>query len=1148
MKRKFSCEQYKISKTTIFLNTIVLFILLFSFNVSAQTQVFVDWNSQWSYFKGTQEPSQPITLWRSAGFNDLSWPKGNAPFRYGDGSGGTLLSDMINNYTTFYIRKNFVINSTDDIDQLKITIDYDDGFVVWINGIEVWKINVLQNYSYTGGAVNTHEFGEWESIILDKKNISLNNGSNVIAIQGFNFAKNSSDFYLNTKVEGIKKLPETDAVVTIDIQSGFYNSPFWAKLSGSAPSETIFYTIDGSDPRTSSTFLTGKSPVNVWIDPNSNEGGRGKTGGVVVRASQINPGLAPGKPTTNSYIFVSAVKIQPHPGGNWPTNNVNGQLIDLPMDSKIYNDVRYKNLMESSLLDIPTISVSTDPANLFGSQQGIYVNAENHGREWERPANIELINPDGSPGFKIDAGLRIRGGWSRHDDYPKHAFRLFFRSEYGAGKLNFPLFGDEGVNEFDKVDLRTSQNYSWANGGNDAKHNTMNRDVFSRDSQRDMNRPYTRSRYYHLYLNGLYWGVYQTQERAEANFAETYFGGDKDDYDVIKVDIGENFNLYEIEATDGNTDAWEAIWNMSQQGFASNLNYFKLIGNNYLGVPDTSMNVWVDIDNLIDYMLVIFYGGNFDAPVSKFSQNYNPNNFYAIDNRVKKRDGFKFFAHDAEHSLLTDPAGPGIGLYENRVNIGSIPNMKMNVTYFGKFHPQWLHFKLTENKEYRMRFADRVYRHFFNTGVFVPDSCISRFKKTSDQLDLAIIAESARWGDSKSSTARNKFDHWIPAVNRVVNDYMPYRSEIVLQQLLTENLYVNLNPPVFKNGVEEITDSKIIISENYNLTMLNPNGSGSILYTTDGTDPRAVGGGNSNLAISAGNSANIIANPGTVIKARVRYTETWSALHEIIFEDSGLFSDLKITELHYHPANQGNIDHKELEFIELKNIGTKTLDLSGLAFTDGIQFAFPTGTTLSPNSFMVIASNGVEFENFYGFAPHFVYSGSLSNGGEKIVFQTSSNQIVFSFTYDDELPWPEEADGDGFSLVSAQINPTGNPNNVDYWKISKNKNGSPMDNDLGSVTGTTVVSTANRFEFRIYPNPSSSEINIEFMLDEPEKIEIGLFDINGRLIRILANEHLSAGYRNQTVSLTSLNLKPGIYLIYVQTENEVSTQKIIYNP
>jgi len=131
------------------------------------------------------------------------------------------------------------------------------------------------------------------------------------------------------------------------------------------------YTLDGSDPRTSSTFLTGSSPVNVQIDPNSTSGGRGKTGGVIIRASQIEDGLAPGKPTTNSYIFLGTVKTQAHPGGNWPTGNVNGQTIDLPMDAKVYNDDRYKNLMENSLLDIPTISVSTNPANLFSSQSGI---------------------------------------------------------------------------------------------------------------------------------------------------------------------------------------------------------------------------------------------------------------------------------------------------------------------------------------------------------------------------------------------------------------------------------------------------------------------------------------------------------------------------------------------------------------------------------------------------------------------------------------------------------------------------------------------------------------------------------------------------------------------------------------------------------
>lgn len=103
-------------------------------------------------------------------------------------------------------------------------------------------------------------------------------------------------------------------------------------------------------------------------------------------------------------------------------------------------------------------------------------------------------------------GFRIRGGWSRHDEFAKHAFRLFFRSEYGERKLRFPLFGDEGVNEFDKVDLRCSQNYSWSKGGEEAPYCTMNRDVFSRDCQRDMLQPYTRSRYYHLYLNGLLLG------------------------------------------------------------------------------------------------------------------------------------------------------------------------------------------------------------------------------------------------------------------------------------------------------------------------------------------------------------------------------------------------------------------------------------------------------------------------------------------------------------------------------------------------------------------------------------------------------------------------------------------------------------------
>src|SRR5690606_32151805 len=143
--------------------------------------------------------------------------------------------------------------------------------------------------------------------------------------------------------------------------------------------------------------------------------------------------------------------------------------------------------------------------------------ADNHGVAWERPISLELIQTDGSADFQINAGLRIRGGFSRTASNPKHAFRVFFRDEYGEGKLDFPLFGEEGVDEFDSFDLRTTQNYSWSFQG--SGQHAFVRDVFSRDLQREMGQPYTRSRFYHLYINGQYWGLYQTQERSEADYA-----------------------------------------------------------------------------------------------------------------------------------------------------------------------------------------------------------------------------------------------------------------------------------------------------------------------------------------------------------------------------------------------------------------------------------------------------------------------------------------------------------------------------------------------------------------------------------------------------------------------------------------------------
>ncbi|KAA3656931.1 MAG: hypothetical protein DWQ10_14345, partial [Calditrichaeota bacterium] len=736
--------------------------------------------------------------------------------------------------------------------------------------------------------------------------------------------------------------------LTFSHNRGFYDAPFTLEISTGIANASIRYTLDGSNPLHSKTAFLKTLPVHIFIDPD-NTSGRGKTPGVVLRAVGLQAGIQQTKITTKTYIFVDKVKTQAHPGGLWPSSGINGQQWHYEMNQQVANDSRYRDLLDDALLDIPSISLVTDQQHLFSADSGIYVNAFYHGIAWERPVSVELLNPDETKGFQIDAGMRIRGGWSRHPNYPKHAFRLFFRVEYGTEYLNYPLFENEGTGSFRKIDLRTSQNYAWSNGY--VHENTMNRDVFSRDLQREMGQPYTRSRYYHLYLNGIYWGLFQTQERSEARYAESYFGGDNDDYDVVKVDVGEDFNLYDIEATDGTLDAWRDVWNALNEGFQSNRNYFALLGKNEDGSSNPEGRKLIDIDNLIDYMLTIFYAGNFDAPVTKFRGDRVPNNFYALYNR-DRNDGFIFLNHDAEHTLHVDAHSPGIGLYEDRVNL------YLSVSGFNKFHPQYLHQQLALNEEYRMRFADLIYRHMFNNGALTESRVRAIFEKRTQEIELAIIAESARWGDLN----RSKHNAWQPAIDQIVQQFFPNRGEIVLQQLRQAGLYPAIAPPIYRTASMEITDLELPLESSMVVELAEPDGAdGFIFYTLDGSDPRRIGGGISSNATGTSTSTQLNIISTTKIMSRMYNDGKWSALHELTLIGNTDFNTLQITEIHYHPTDEGENSGKLYEFIELQNTGESTLDLSLAAFDWGIGFTFPIGTFLEPEKFVVLASDSTHF-------------------------------------------------------------------------------------------------------------------------------------------------------------------------------------------
>jgi hypothetical protein len=171
-------------------------------------------------------------------------------------------------------------------------------------------------------------------------------------------------------------------------------------------------------------------------------------------------------------------------------------------------------------------------------------------------------------------------------------------------------------------------------------------------------------------------------------------------------------------------------------------------------------------------------------------------------------------------------------------------------------------------------------------------------------------------------------------------------------------------------------------------------------------------------------------------------------MSEVVFYTPQDFGPLKITEIMYHPPDVGNVDGDEFEFLELKNTGDSTIDLSGIHFMSGIGYSAPFGFRVRSGEFLVLARNSDEFELRYPGVPLTgVFERKLSNGGETILLTDAFGTPIVEVSYGDELPWPEDADGDGRSLVPLDPNPSGDQDDPTVWRTSAEVSGSPGRDD-----------------------------------------------------------------------------------------------------
>ena len=823
---------------------------------------------------------------------------------------------------------------------------------------------------------------------------------------------------------------------TIDTEHGFFTEPVQVTITNADATATLRYTLDGSTPsETNGEVYTGP----ITIDKTT-----------VVRAAATKVGLLPSRVDTRSYVFLDDILTQSldgEPQEGWP-ERWGSNRTDYGMDPDIVNDDEWGPQMKDALTQIPSMSIVTDLDNLFDSRTGIYARPSMDGEAAERPASLELLNPDGSVGFQHNIGLRIRGGFSRSTNNPKHAFRLFFDSLHGEGRLNFPLFAEDGADSFAKVDLRTTQNYSWAFQGNN--RNAFLRDIFSRDLQRQMGSPSTRGEFYHLYINGMYFGLFQTDERPEANFGASYMGGDPEDYDVIHNDPRAN------GATNGNTEAYERLWaKFRQDGGLSDENiedYYRTQGMNMDGTRNPEFERLLDVDNLIDYMIITYYTSDADGPGSKFTRP-GLNNYFAVYNR-ENPDGFKFVEHDSEHSLDTgNAAGANYNMVTPFVNNGRT---------FGNFNPHYMHEQLAQtNSDYLQKFVDRVHEVFQDDGLLGDDNVIKILRDRAAEFDMAIIAESARWGDAQRASRPFTKNDWVNAVNNVVRWVTSRRGGRgrrfeVLEQLRGVDWYPSddhVAPTFSQNGGR--------VDAGFQLGISAP--AGTLYYTADGTDPRASGGGVSDAAIQLAPGSMVTVDSGGFVNARVLLNDVWSPItsEQFFVEPLASIENLRISEVHYNPAQPsvaareaGFTDKDDFEFIEVVNISDTTIDLSSARLSqttvdgddEGVVFDFSKGSIakLAPGERIVVVENAAAFQFRYGDGIPVAgqWSGGLSNSGETLTLSGDGDSVL-QFKYSDM--WHPSTDGDGFSLEVNQ------PSSADLaswnvgasWKPSPSVGGTP---------------------------------------------------------------------------------------------------------
>jgi len=532
--------------------------------------------------------------------------------------------------------------------------------------------------------------------------------------------------------------------LTVKPPRGFYDAPIAIRIAAQKAGAVVHYTLDGSLPTATIGAATRRHEAAIRLD---------RTG--VLRLQAFLDGRPVSPPVTHTYLFLDDVLEQSdaptYADGTAFPRHWSGFRADYAVDGGV---VRREgaDTLRSALRAIPTLSLVLPDHVLF--QKLMNAGGKRVNRGLERPLSVEFLYPDDPKrSVHINAGLRPRSFRLDHRII-KRNFQILFRKEFGPGKLRFPVFAQapqnahSAVERFDHLVLRPGCVDSWQTPDFDHKQATFTRDPMTRDSQLAVSRVGARSDFVHLYLNGLYWGLYNLTEKINEDLLADYFGGKAQDWCVVK-----------------------SLWNSDTDGDVRNGNparyrrLLDLVGGHGHGRPRslrdaaayTAVTHLIDPVRFAEYIMVHCYHGTGDWP---------DNNWYFAMRTNPPEAGF-FVVWDAEKSLadykgdgrpgawysplLTDTSGPG-----------------------GRSVPSRIWQAMITSPKFRDTFAQAVKRHLTGGGALTAENAQRRWLRINERIGYtdreraAILGEVARWGDTRGQRGSSVgYDQWHAAVTKV---------------------------------------------------------------------------------------------------------------------------------------------------------------------------------------------------------------------------------------------------------------------------------------------------------------------------------------------------------------------------------------------